>query len=74
MKGLNEIIGKFARRHTFLLHNELKDTYHFMFAIVDVLEQDMQDYSEKEEVAMHRTKTSRKNEYNIYYVTDLVSM
>jgi hypothetical protein len=74
MKGLNEIIGKFARRHTFLLHNELKDTYHFMFAIVDVLEQDMQDYSEKEEVAMHRTKTSRKNEYNIYYVTDLVSI
>jgi len=74
MKGLNGIIGKFARRHTFLLHNELKDTYDFMFAIVDVLEQDMQDYSEKEEVAMHRTKTSRKNEYNIYYVTDLVSI
>lgn len=81
MPPLTKCIGKYARRYTLSLYSTQTQKYILLYALVDVLEPDMQDYPADPAQAVsakpivERSKNSQgTNEYNVYLSIDVVQL
>lgn len=72
---LKDLVGRKARRRTFSLHDEQAREYKFLFAVIDVVEDDMQDaITTQEKTDCDRVNSSATNAYNVYYAQDVVTL
>lgn len=77
MINFKKLIGKDARRITFSLKSEKEKDYHLLFSVIELLQEDMQDYvpvGKDRKPKIYRKDTEEANEYNVYMTIDWVTL